>query len=335
MPSENLFLDALTDRGVLIDVSVRFWRAKKKLNPEDLGLSAAQVDARLFSLGHKRLLPKEALQKLQLLEGRAHALVDENTFPFLGGIAHYLTNAKLQEVSAKLDSLKGEFEAARSEFMAGYANQRRHALIEWRAAAEHLGVDPELLVAKIAAAFPPVEGMGRYFGFGVNLFQVTTPELPRVDLVDLGTRQELIEMRQRTAQTAKAQIETSCRDFIADAVATLREQTAKLAEEMLGTISDTGYVHQKTLNRLVKFIEHYKELNFAGDGELTEQLDRVRQEFLSRTAEEYRDSKVAREHLVHGLEGLRQKARELATQPATALVAQFGQLGQRKLDLAA
>ena len=95
MPPDSTFLDALTQRGVLINVSVRYWRARKKLRPEDLGLSPDAVDDRLFALGHKRLLPKESLQKLALIESRAHASVEAGTFPFLGGIARYLPNAKL------------------------------------------------------------------------------------------------------------------------------------------------------------------------------------------------------------------------------------------------
>jgi hypothetical protein len=74
-------LDVLTREGVLLDVSVRFWRAAKKLQAQDLGLNPDDVAERLISLGHKRLLPKEALAEFALIESRAHALVDTNTFP--------------------------------------------------------------------------------------------------------------------------------------------------------------------------------------------------------------------------------------------------------------
>ncbi|MDX9982349.1 MAG: DUF3150 domain-containing protein, partial [Lentisphaeria bacterium] len=59
--SENRLLDALTCRGVLVNASVRYWRARKKLSPADLGLPDDKVNRRLISLGHKRLLPKERL----------------------------------------------------------------------------------------------------------------------------------------------------------------------------------------------------------------------------------------------------------------------------------
>jgi hypothetical protein len=88
--SDNRLLDALSCRAVLVNVSVRYWRARKKLNPEDLGLSAEQVNARLIGLVHKRLLPQDCLRSLALVESRVHALVEENTFPFLDGVARYL-----------------------------------------------------------------------------------------------------------------------------------------------------------------------------------------------------------------------------------------------------
>ncbi len=73
-------LPILTREGVLLNVSVRYWRAHKKLRAEDLGLAPDQVSERLISLGHKRLLPKEATAALALVESRAHALVEANTF---------------------------------------------------------------------------------------------------------------------------------------------------------------------------------------------------------------------------------------------------------------
>ena len=84
-------LDALTREGVLINVSVRYWRATKKLNAEDLGLDRDNVTERLISLGHKRLLPREALERLGLVESRAHSLIESRTFPFLNGLGHFLS----------------------------------------------------------------------------------------------------------------------------------------------------------------------------------------------------------------------------------------------------
>ncbi len=97
----------------------------------------------------------------------------------------------------------------------------------------------------------------------------------------------------------------------------------------------TDGVHQKTLNRLLKFIDDFKSLNFAGDDELEHMLEHTRKTLLSRTAEEYRDNVSARTELQSGLRRLGDEARRLAHQEASEIVQRFGQVGVRKFALSA
>ena len=46
MNNEKQLLDALTREGVLINVSVRYWRATRKLKAEDLGLDPENITER-------------------------------------------------------------------------------------------------------------------------------------------------------------------------------------------------------------------------------------------------------------------------------------------------
>src|SRR5205814_9367134 len=132
-------------------------------------------------------------------------------------------------------------------------------------------------------------------GFDRQLFQIAVPERLGLDTLALEDQQQLIQARQQAAQAAAQKIRSDAETFVADCVATLREQTAKLCQEMLESINtcETG-VHQKTLNRLVKFVDQFKQMNFVNDIEMEHQLDTVRRELLSKTAEEYRDSRKAR-----------------------------------------
>src|SRR5688572_30213730 len=154
MEQHNDLLSVLTREGVLIKVSVRYWRGTKKLKPEDLGLKQDDVSDRLISLGHKRLLPKDALSDLALVEGRAHALVETNTFPFLNGLGHFLLNTRLQEVTTKLEELKRDFWTAKKAFLQKYSTLRRDASHEWRQMAQKLVENPDRLVSAIEASFP-------------------------------------------------------------------------------------------------------------------------------------------------------------------------------------
>ena len=152
----------------------------------------------------------------------------------------------------------------------------------------------------------------------------------------LGEQTSLIAARQEAARDAARKIREDTEAFVAECVATLREQTATLCDEMLESIrtSETG-VHQKTLNRLLKFIDQFKAMNFANDVEMDQRLQEVRGELLTRTAEDYRNSAVAQNNLTQGLRTLAQHARELAKADTHSLVRQFGELGKRRFSLAA
>lgn len=334
--NNNHLLEALTCEGVLINVSVRYWRATKKLNPEDLGLNPDDVTDRFISLGHKRLLPREKFEKIALIESRAHALIEANTFPFLNGLGHFLPNTKLQEVTQKLELLSGEFNDAKKAFLDKYADLRQEACTEWLEAARHLVSDPERMVEVISASFPEPGRMERSFGFGVQLFQVRVPEGLHAGLVTNAEHERVIQARDQAARGAAEQIQQGVRSFVADCVTSMRQQTAQLCDEMLASMREgkTG-VHQKTLNRLIYFIDQFKQLNFADDEQMEAELERVRQEFLQRTAEEYRDDAFARSRLEAGLTGLANTARELARADAVEVVQRFGNLGQRRFHLAA
>ena len=326
-------LDVLTREGVLINVSVRYWRGCKKLKPEDLGLHTEDVSDRLIRLGHKRLLPKDALAGLALIEGRAHALIEANTFPFLNGLGHFLPNPKLEEITGTLTKLEAEFWEAKEAFVSRYARHRDDALVEWRASAEKLVKDPQRLIAAIAGAFPLK--LEQFFSFDVALFQIAVPDQVHADTISLAEHREVVEARRKAAQEAASKIHHGVDAFVADCVASLREQTASLCEEMLSSIGKTDGVHQKTLNRLVRFIDQFKQLNFANDTQMEQYLESARRELLSRTAAEYRDSAHAQRKLRKGLGDLAEKARELAQQDTKEIVQRFGDLGRRRFHLAA
>jgi len=146
----------------------------------------------------------------------------------------------------------------------------------------------------------------------------------------------LIDARNAAAQEAAESIRQGTQRFVADCVATMRQETAKLCDEMLSSFRDSKCgVHQKTLNRLSQFIAHFKSLNFAGDRELEEQLEEARRKFLNRPAEAYRDDKRGQELLADGIRALGNSARELARADATDIVESFGAMGRRRFSLAA
>ena len=90
----------------------------------------------------------------------------------------------------------------------------------------------------------------------------------------------------------------------------------------------------ETLNRLARFIDGFKAMNFADDREMAETLEHTRREFLSKGAADYRDDPDAQKDLEAGLSAVRDHALDLVQTDARELVERFGQMGRRKLQMA-
>ena len=331
-PSNQTLLDGICRRGVLISTSVRYWRGCKRLKPEDLGLDPAHVNDRLIQLGQKRLIPRDSLQAFALIESRVQATVESSSFPFLGGIARFVPNARLADLTDKLEKLRDEFREATLDFVAGYSPLRENAMTEWREAALNLNGSAEQLIATIEQSFPPAGDIARRFGFETRLFQIAAPDSIRLEVIEGVQELEVSEDRRRIAEDASRRLNAGVDEFIRESVASLREETARLAEEVLATISGSeNGVHQRTLNRLGTFIDNFRTLNFAGDQQLEQNLERFRRDLLGRSAEEYRTDSGAMTSLTTGLSRLRETAVQLARSDAREVLSRFGQMGTRKL----
>jgi len=332
-----MVLEAVCRRGVLCSVSVSYWRGCKQLKAEDLGLDPTHVNERLIQLGHKRLVPRDALAPFALIESRAHALVEQASFPFLGGIARFVPNPRLAELVHRLEKLQREFQNAVDAFEAGYGPLRESALAEWREAARQLNLNgsAEGLLETIEQSFPAAGEIARRFGFETRLFQLAAPESLRAELTDGVEQLEAAEARRRVADEAARRLQSDLNGFIGESVTALREEAAKLAGEVLATLDNsTVVVHQRTLDRLSGFIERFRSLNFAGDTELERTLEGFRKELLTRSADDYRNDRGALNGLTAGLQQLRQSAVQLAASDTREIAQRFGQLGRRKLAMA-
>jgi len=326
-------LEAVCRRGVLCNTSVRYWRGCKRLKPEDLGLNPATVSDRLIQLGHKRLVPREALAAFALIESRAHAMVESASFPFLGGIARFVPNPRLVGLTDGLDKLRDEFREATLEFVAGYGPLRDRAMAEWRDVAENLNGSAEHLLMTIEQSFPPAGDITKRFAFETRLFQVAAPKSLRIDVAESIDQLEIADQRRRIAEDASRRLQGDLDGFIRESVTTLRQEAARLASDVLATIdgSENG-VHQRTLNRLSTFIDSFRSLNFAGDAQLESTLDRFRRELLTRSAEDYRNDATAMASLTEGLNRLHDNAVAMARTEGRDVITRFGQMGSRRLE---
>ena len=121
--SDNV-LDVLFDTGTLVHLYIGRWTANKKLKPEDVLLDG-KVDNNAIYLGHKRLMPKDALQPFVRLEGSARNFLSRNSIRFPVGNAFFVRNQVLPTVLEGLTSRKAEWVSSLSSFVENYDGEKR------------------------------------------------------------------------------------------------------------------------------------------------------------------------------------------------------------------
>lgn len=328
-------LDTVMKRGVLMTYHIRYWRAHKKLNPEDIGIAKESVNEKLVSLGHKKLVSSDVLETFALLESRAGTLINRHSFDFMHGVGRYVPNTALQTVMTEWGKLREEFWAKVTEFKANYTDIRRKAKVEWYEAAVKLVPDPQRLVDAIEKSYPSDAELDNYFAFDQHVFQIALPEETSVsDWIQES--EEVLQARTEAAQHARSTILAGVNGFVDGCVTQMRQDLAGLVTDMQEAVAHGKIgVHQRTLNRLGTFIEQYKMLNFAEDSQLEKELEDFQAKFLNTSAEDYRADQIAQRSLLVGLSNLRQTAQQMIAEGSSSVVAGFGKAGARKLDLGA
>ena len=116
--------DMLFEQGSLVDLDISFWRGQRKLLAADLNLELGPAAERVFSLGRKRLVPKEKMQAFQKVEHTARKAVDEASLPFPLAGARFIPAEKIQELESGLVALRSEFEDSARQFAFEYPQLR-------------------------------------------------------------------------------------------------------------------------------------------------------------------------------------------------------------------
>lgn len=128
----------LTRKVVVVSLSIGYYRARLRLQPEDLGLEAleardpefAQTISQAVQLGSKRILPDELMKRRELVESRARYALER--YSLRTGFGHLVSREAYPELKAILTQLKEEFFALRDELVAEYGDVYQEMLVVYR-----------------------------------------------------------------------------------------------------------------------------------------------------------------------------------------------------------
>ena len=251
--------------GVLIDLKCAYWRGKRPLVAQDLGLTDQQVPD-IFTLGRKLVIPKDALARFDRINARAYFLIDQFTFPFPTGHARFVPYSVLPEVLAELKKLEERFTEETREFLEKYDEYRAEFIARYPQYAEAL-----------SRGYEAASDLKKRYHFNYTLYEVRLPR--EVRFKALQERDALADVEaQRQALTRasaeyQAQFGAQLDEFLNSSVGKLREAVAESVVKLSERMKKGDSITKTSLESLKTTIERFRSLNFVGDASVEQQLD--------------------------------------------------------------
>lgn len=332
------------EEGALVAVSVGKKSWKMTLTPKDFGLDEFPKN---FEPGRRRLLPDDALNRIDYLEGQARRAADKFSFNF--GLAktrvkhRWVQLSKLGLVLVTLDEIKENYFTAVTQLIEKYEEHKA------RMKADFPDQWPFLEKAYIAKESIQDEYYFEYevinMVFPSQMSAVKKFELQQADLAVLDrtkaeqmTQADLAQMRrdhqERLERILRQQQEMAvsrAEQFVENAVKQLRGKVVEVFEQITGKIKDGKSIIKTNLDTIRATLHDVRQLDFIGDdAAFHAQLDRV--QALIDSGKEFRDDAAAVRELNAALTGA---VTHINTTDAEAITKAKKTYFGRRLNLAA
>lgn len=288
---------------VMVSIGKKSW--KTTLTPADFGLDKFPDN---YDPGRRRLLPKEALDKIDFIEGQARRAVDKFSFSY-GNLNsrvkfRWVHMSKFMLVNGVLNELKASFDVAVDELIANYEDHKKKMQADF----------PDQWAA-LQKAYIPVESIRGEYYFEVQVLNVVFPsqitavkqfEIQQADLAILDRKKaeemsqaELAAMRlryqhelSRTINQAKDNAVRQSEQFVETVVRQLRGQVVNVFEQITDKIKGGKSIIKTNLDTIRATLHEVRQLDFIGnDAAFNEQLERV--QALIDSGREFRDDSAA------------------------------------------
>jgi hypothetical protein len=280
-------VDALVRKGVLVTLHIGRWRARHKLDPEDLGLDPRTSDAifRSIELGHKLLLPRAALDQLSQLESKGRANLARHSLDTrIGSFVPADGFPKFRETHEQLraqylalrDHLAEMAPALKADAAERFAQAARE--VYPRVAAD-IGRDEfvERYVDRALAGWPDAQEMHRSFRFDYEVSYVPlSSELASEQARQTEIQQDLTlrtELQHQVAERRRREID----DFLTGIIGQLRGIVYETVTAAIRSLERHGRPLPATIVSLRHLIDRVRALNVYGDVDIDSQIAQLAQ----------------------------------------------------------
>lgn len=284
-PTQGL-TEALFQRGALMDLFIGRWTGIKKMQPNDM-LLAEDFDENAIYLGHKKLLPKKAMEKLIEIEGKARTALAARSVDFPIAKARFVTYSSLQSVIDKLMDLKQQWNAEVDSLAKDYPALMEEQLVLLDRQAQNFVTEelkkcaPEQREnrqkeldgwlstqrAKNRSFYPTVAELKGKFELSWRMFTISA--LEGINELDAG---EVLEAQARLREDLQAWVRT--------ASGQIHQALGEAAANAKGLLEKNGKLTPRNLAPLFNAFENFLSVDFTGKSTFRDTIEEIKKRFL-------------------------------------------------------
>lgn len=274
--------DVLFKQGILFDLDVGRWAAIKKLNVDDLDLP--NLDPGAFKLGHKKLLPKTAVSKIQEIESKARSTLAARSsdFPIAG--ARFVRYPVLEDLLEKLTSLKVDFLKEVKSLVENYPTLKKAQL-------EVLNSQADKIAAKRAENAIPLtkEKKDEIDGWLKNQYLKNQESFLEVDelkakfkfewrMFKVSAADGLSNVSADQAIEAHKKLQGDLQEWIAETAVIMHQTLGEAAKHAKQLLEKQGKLNPKNLKPLFDAFAAFKSIDFA-NSDVQKTLDDIKEKY--------------------------------------------------------
>lgn len=296
MKTEMNLVQVLFKKGVLFDLDIGRWQAIARMDEQDLLLK--KVNRSAMYLGHKKLLPPWASEKMVNLEGKMRGYLELHSAPFPIAGAVFVQYKTLPQVLKRLNELKAEFGAAADDLVANYESYKNYQLQTLDREAENiasqhyrgleekskekqgwtdeLSKDYEELMAWLnnqkvrnRELYPGKEALRSRYYVSWRMFKVDPVGAAEMD--EVGTEEVI---------AAQKQLQADLEAWVKEQAKEMHLALGKAAARAKELLEKQGKLHPKNLKPLFDAFELFGSVDIAGSSFQT-QVGELKKQFLA------------------------------------------------------
>lgn len=277
--------EALFQRGALMDLYIGRWTGMKKMRPNDMLLADFNEDA--MYLGHKKLLPKKAMEPLIELEGKGRSILAARSMEFPIARARFVTYSTLPDVTERLGQVRKQWGEAVDVLATQYPSlmEQQLELLEHQADAfvteemkkatanraqriGELAIWKENQVKLNRSFYPTVEELKNRFSFTWRMFTISALE---------GVHQ-LLDPNE--VQEAQNRLRADLQQWVVAASAEMHKTLGEAAANARQLLEKNGKLTPRNLKPLFDAFESFKAMDFTGKSGFLDTIQHIQERFL-------------------------------------------------------